>query len=419
MLYALVRPVARFVLGYYFRSIDVIGLENIPEEGAVILATNHPTAFLEACMLACYQPRSLHYLARGDLFKNSFYSFLLRGLHILPVFRRQDGGYEKLRENYSTFEACFKTLSRRRAVMILAEGRCIHGKHLLPLKKGTARVALGALEYDTTLTEIYVVPIGVNFVRAENARSQVMIKCGKPMNASDFRESYRNSPATGLRAFTAELRRRLDPLVVQFPGREEAALGEVLLEASRPPEIPDTRNPFRNRSEQLEREIQLAGAKGYDREAVRKLGLLLRRTGVTMGAVAGARQGLKSQEMKGNLLLSAIAGLVLLPWLLPWLLASWIADTYVKTVEFHNPVRFAVVAIATFVLLPVGLLLEPWPLKIWLVVSLLFIRTGIRLWERVARRNEQRVYERTTPQDREALQELYGKVLLVVEKNTK
>ena len=112
MLYHLVRPVARYVLGYYYRNIDITGLANIPPNAAVILAANHPTAFIEPCLLACFQPRTLHFLARGDLYKNWLATAVLRALNILPVYRIQDGGYGKLTQNYETFEECFVDLSR-------------------------------------------------------------------------------------------------------------------------------------------------------------------------------------------------------------------------------------------------------------------------------------------------------------------
>ena len=93
MLYYLVRPVVRYVLSYYYRNIDVSGLENIPQDAAVILAANHPTGFIEPCILACFQSRPLRFLARGSVFVNAIYNRLLAAVNILPVFRWEDGGY--------------------------------------------------------------------------------------------------------------------------------------------------------------------------------------------------------------------------------------------------------------------------------------------------------------------------------------
>ncbi|MCB0636727.1 MAG: 1-acyl-sn-glycerol-3-phosphate acyltransferase, partial [Lewinella sp.] len=145
MLYAAVRPLAKIGLQHYFRRIDVAHLDRIPKDAPVILAANHPTAFIEPCILACFGDRPLHFLVRGNLFKKGIYDKLLRSLHMLPVFRFVDGGYEDLKQNYATFAACHEALAQRKTIMILAEGRCIHEKRLRPIRKGTARIAFGTL----------------------------------------------------------------------------------------------------------------------------------------------------------------------------------------------------------------------------------------------------------------------------------
>jgi len=195
MLYYLVRPVARYVLRYYYRNIDLTGLENIPQNAAVILAANHPTAFIEPCILACFQPRTLWFLARGNLFKNRLYNAFLAAVHILPVFRLEDGGYSRLKDNFSTFDACFRALSKGKAIMNLAEGRCIHEKALRPIRKGTARLALGAMQRDSTLKEVYIVPVGCNFTHPDRVRDQVMIRFGEPILTSAFMDEFRRSEA--------------------------------------------------------------------------------------------------------------------------------------------------------------------------------------------------------------------------------
>ena len=94
MLYRLVRPLATLCFLVSYRKIYFSHSENIPKDKPVILAINHPTMFLEPCLLACFLDHSLHFLARGDVFSNAFYKKLLASLHILPIFRLKDGGYE-------------------------------------------------------------------------------------------------------------------------------------------------------------------------------------------------------------------------------------------------------------------------------------------------------------------------------------
>ena len=377
MLYRIVRPVARYVLGYYFRNIDVTGLGNVPATGAVIFAANHPTAFLETCLLACYQQRPLHFLARGDLFNHPVAARLLAALNILPVYRIQDGGYAKLTDNYATFEACHDVLRGGGALMILAEGRCVHEKRLRPLRKGTARVALGTLAGQPPATEVLIVPVGVNFERAERFRTSVSLHCGEPLPASDFRETYAESEARGIQALTEALTGRLSDLVVQLPDPSldeayEAALSITrALAVGRPAGLTNTGirtsvarqtvaafDPQRSKASQFVRE--------------------LKRLGQTPAAVEGAFGGTKSRGRRATSPFGLLAIVLLLPQLPLWLLAQFVALVGPKTTEFYSPVRWAVVVGGTLLLYPPLFLWLGWPLRTYLLVSLVTTPWALR-----------------------------------------
>ncbi|MBL0190325.1 MAG: 1-acyl-sn-glycerol-3-phosphate acyltransferase [Saprospiraceae bacterium] len=91
MLYLIIRPLARVFLFVFFRKIYLVGKENIPQTGPVILASNHPNAFTEACIYAVIQPRPVHFLTRADVFKNPLANKILRSLNMLPIYRFRDG----------------------------------------------------------------------------------------------------------------------------------------------------------------------------------------------------------------------------------------------------------------------------------------------------------------------------------------
>ncbi len=369
MLYYLVRPVARYVLSYYYRNIDITGLANIPPNSAVILAANHPTAFIEPCLMACFQSRTLHFLARGDLYKNPLATAVLRALNILPVYRMQDGGYSKLVRNYDTFDECYKALSRCKAIMILAEGRCIHEKRLRPLQKGTARIALGALDRDTTLGEVYIVPVGVNFTAAEKCRSTVMIRCGEPLRTSDFLAAYRGNEGEGIRQLTDSLRTALSEHVVQIPENEEDAASEMRL-AIRRHDIELPLEGITHSGKQLDAE--LATARLNDPDEVRTL-----RYAARLKAFGIRDQDLTADRVQ-TFPIGCLPAIVLLAPFLPlWLLAEYIALRGPKTVEFYSPVRFAVLAVGTLLYLPV-LFFIPWLWKVYLLISLFTVRWSIR-----------------------------------------
>lgn len=402
MLYFLVRPIARYVLRYYYRHIDLTGLEHIPKDAPVILAANHPTAFIEPCILACFQPRTLWFLARGNLFKNAFYRALLKAVHILPVFRLEDGGYERLKDNFSTFDACHRALSQRKAIMILAEGRCIHEKALRPLRKGTARIALGALDKDPSLPEVYVVPVGVNFTQADRVRGTVMIRCGRPMLTSEFLEVYRDNEAAGIRDFTRHLRERLSPLVVQFPDRARAGIGEARLVLDRNDHRTERAYGLSHDGQQLDRELRLAKDTPAQAPLLTEYFNRLAQQRVPDGAVAGAVRSDRRKEFKdwGKALLGTLILLFQAPL---WLIAEIIGTKMPRHIEFYSPVRFAVLAGGTFLLYPVVFLLLPGVWKLLFVLAVLSTSWAVRQTESIYRWYQQRKIDRMVDAERQQL----------------
>lgn len=357
MLYPIVRPIARLGLRAFYRKIYLSHAERIPRNEAVILAANHPTAFLEPCILACFLDRPLYFLARGDLFKKTFYARLLRGLNILPVFRLKDGGYGKLKDNYSTFEACYSALAQRKTIMILAEGRTKQEKRLGPLQKGTARIALGTLErHPNDLDEVFIVPVGVNFTYADQPRSEVMIDFGEPILASRFLQEFEENANQGMATLTDVLKEKLEKSLVIIEQPEDEELAEGLFRIFRNenpqpllPVIDYHATPLNtemrvaetvNRLPDSEKKWLTGQAAAYFKA--------LEAHGIDDRAVAG-------KKMNGT----AAAALLALGFpfffmgylwnFLPAWLAKYISDTQVKTLEFKAPVRWAA-GLGTFLL---------------------------------------------------------------------
>ncbi|MDV7396027.1 1-acyl-sn-glycerol-3-phosphate acyltransferase, partial [Arthrospira platensis SPKY1] len=136
----------------------------------VILAANHPTAFIEPCILACWVPKPLHFMVRGDLFLKPLSNWVLRDFNMIPMFRIGDAGVAGVKANYRSVEEASQVLHTHHPVLILAEGSTAHEKRLRPLQKGTARIALGTEDQRPDLG-IQLVPVGVNYTYADRFRS--------------------------------------------------------------------------------------------------------------------------------------------------------------------------------------------------------------------------------------------------------
>lgn len=253
MLYQFVKPLARWILGWNFRRIYISGKNKIPEKGPVILACNHPTAFIEPCVLASFQKRPLHFLVRGDFFKQKIFSFFLRVLHMIPIYRMKDGGYSKVKTNLNSFERCYDALKEGKTLMILSEGFCIHEKRLRPIRKGTARIAFGALE-KYALSELLIFPIGVNYTDVDNYRSDMMINIGEPIAMKDFVAIYEKDKIEAVRLLTEEISEGLEKNVIHIEADQSVEVIEKIWSLWRNDNLHPFEELISDSSERLQKE---------------------------------------------------------------------------------------------------------------------------------------------------------------------
>ena len=85
MFYKIFKFLCRIWYGIFLRT-KVIGAENIPEEGAFILAANHMTNW-DPPFLGTFISREVCFMGKEELFKNPVMAAVCRGLHVFPVKR--------------------------------------------------------------------------------------------------------------------------------------------------------------------------------------------------------------------------------------------------------------------------------------------------------------------------------------------
>lgn len=353
MLYRITRPFATIAFYVCFRKIHMSHVERIPWDKPVILAANHPSAFLEPCLLACWLPKPLYFLARGNLFDHPLFAAMLRSWHIVPVYRAEESGLQAVRQNFQTFEYCYRTLQQGKPVMILAEGRTEHEKRLRPLKKGTARVAFGAVQFDPTL-DLHVVPVGVNYTDSLRWRTEAMIDFGEPIRVRDYLALYEQHPNKAMAAFTAELRRRLEARVIIIKDPADDAWVELLLEMDRhnralslwPPSDNDVQPLLREKAITERINALSKDEKDALRQKVEQWQKTLDTHGLTDLGVA--QPGWYDGRVRSALALSWLPAMV--GWLfhyLPIRFGKYISDTQVVRPEFKLSVALGVALGAT------------------------------------------------------------------------
>ena len=231
MFYTPLKYLARIALGVNFKKIQFSNLEKLPMDKPVLLVTNHPTAFIEPCIFGSYLDRPVNFIVRGDLFRKPLYGKLMRDIHMIPIFRASEG-YDNLKNNYGTFEYCYDLLKDNQLIQILAEASTQQVKRLRPLKKGTARMAFGALEKYGRDQDIKLVPCGINYTAADKFRSDVMIAFGDPISIQDYLEPYDENANKAIRALTNTLEEEMKKLIIHVED-DQAETYEQLFEMDR------------------------------------------------------------------------------------------------------------------------------------------------------------------------------------------
>lgn len=84
-LYKVVRPIVNLLVKILYRP-TIIGIENIPKNGRILLAGNH-TKWLDPVMLVGIVKRQIHFLAKDELF-HGITKPIVQGMGCVPVNRR-------------------------------------------------------------------------------------------------------------------------------------------------------------------------------------------------------------------------------------------------------------------------------------------------------------------------------------------
>ena len=140
----IIHALISIALRLFFRRIEVVNVEKVPKDAAILFVLNHPNGLVDPGLVFVSLARRVSFLAKSTLFDIPVGGFLLRTFEILPVFRQVDAAGD-MTKNRLTFENCYELLRRERCIAIFPEGISHNETKLQPLKTGAARIALGAI----------------------------------------------------------------------------------------------------------------------------------------------------------------------------------------------------------------------------------------------------------------------------------
>lgn len=129
ILYKIIRPILTVGFKILFLP-KIIGKENIPKNGRVIMAGNH-THIFDCALVMCATKRPIHFLAKCELW-HGFKGILFSHMGLIPVDRKN--------KNHNALLAAYKYLNSDCVVGIFPEGTTSKGE-LLSFKIGAVKMA--------------------------------------------------------------------------------------------------------------------------------------------------------------------------------------------------------------------------------------------------------------------------------------
>lgn len=167
--YAFVQLLSQTVFRIAY-GMELRGMENLPRNGSVIIASNHRSNF-DPPILGGTVPRETHFFAKAELFDKPLLGTLIRYLNAFPVKR---GGFDR-----ESLENCLNVLKRGGCLLFFPEGTRAPIDGFLRAKLGVGWVV--------SLSGAPVVPVYIHGSRERGpqvrGRPGITVVVGKPIPA--------------------------------------------------------------------------------------------------------------------------------------------------------------------------------------------------------------------------------------------
>ena len=160
--YSLLRPIVDWCTKRSYRKLEVRGEENLPADGAILLAPNHCNTLMDALVMLQAHKGPTVFGARADMFKRPLIARIMFFLRILPMVRQRDG-LRNVLKNHESFDTIVETLEHGVRFCMYPEGRHRAARSLLPLGKGIIRAAVAANNRFGSERPVYIVPVGIEY----------------------------------------------------------------------------------------------------------------------------------------------------------------------------------------------------------------------------------------------------------------
>jgi 1-acyl-sn-glycerol-3-phosphate acyltransferase len=186
---ASLRPLTRMAF-----DAKVTGEDNVPAFGPLVVASNH-ISYWDPPVLGTWFPRTIHFMAKSELWNNPVLGALISAVHAFPV--------ERASADVAAIRRALRVLKNGEVVGIFPEGR----RNIA----GDAQARSGAVLL-ASIARCPIVPVallGTNRAAKQWRKSHVEVRIGAPLS---FQGSQRKPTKAELSAWTEKLQAKISEL---------------------------------------------------------------------------------------------------------------------------------------------------------------------------------------------------------------
>lgn len=220
--------VVRFLVGLFFRRVEVAGIEHVPATGGGILIAWHPNGLVDPALIISCFPRRVVFGARHGLFKWPVVGRLMAALGTVPIFRASDlkDATDETRRNANrkSLDAMAQAVCDGGFAALFPEGVSHDDPFLQELKTGAARLYYRTKQLcDENGVPPVIIPVGLHYDNKTAFRSNALVEFHAPLELPpELLAPIPQDDDEALRARSGELMQVLEPVLQEVTHATES-----------------------------------------------------------------------------------------------------------------------------------------------------------------------------------------------------
>ncbi|KAH9485367.1 Glycerol-3-phosphate O-acyltransferase 2 [Psilocybe cubensis] len=221
-LHRLIRFISSLAVDSFFHEVRVIGGENVPKDGPIIVTATHHNMMLDPVILSVGFPyqRMLNYWSKASLFKHPVMSWILYSSGNIPVDR-------KSKDRQVLFKGTIDALAGGGAVALFPEGTSYTEPRIMQVKDGAAWAACEYTKWakqhatEGNFRDVTIIPVSIVYTNKSKYRSGVIMEFGRPLAIDPYKEQFLSDvdgePRAAVKRLTRSIERELVSTSINAP----------------------------------------------------------------------------------------------------------------------------------------------------------------------------------------------------------